>query len=276
MTSVDGTKKFLLGLGDDRVIESVLIPAGDHYTQCISTQVGCPMGCRFCSTGQMGFERNLTSGEIAGQVLGAGNYLKNNNDPLPVSNLVFMGMGEPLLNWGQVKKALEIIRDPEALNFSRRKVTLSTVGIRDALTEFGRSKLALTALSLHAPEQNLRKRLMPAAARYDLSGLIADLEQYPLAPRERITIEYVMLRGVNDSLAHARSLVRILSAVKCKINLLKFNPGPCSDFQCSGTETIDAFQDYLRTKGLTVMLRRSMGADIFAACGQLKADFIGN
>ncbi len=275
-TSIDGTIKFLLSLSDDRLIESVLIPSGDHYTQCLSTQAGCPLGCRFCSTGRMGFERNLTSGEIAGQILSARAFLDEKKDQLPVNNVVFMGMGEPLLNWVQVEKALKIIRASDALNFSRRKVTLSTVGIKDKLIEFGRSNLALTAISLHAPDQNLRKELMPEAARYELEDLIADLESYPLAPRERITIEYVMLRGINDHIAHARELVRLLSRVKCKINLLKFNPDQKSDLESSGEQTIEAFQNFLRSKGVTVMLRKSMGADIFAACGQLKARLDGH
>jgi len=270
-TSVDGTIKFLFSLADGKLMESVLIPAGDHYTQCVSTQVGCPMGCRFCSTGRMGFERNLTSGEIAGQILSARGFLDEKKDPLPLSNLVFMGMGEPLLNWDQVKKALEVIRNPDALNFSRRKITLSSVGVKDKLSELGRSNLALTAISLHAPDQRLRKILMPAAAGYKLDDLIADLESYPLAPRERITIEYIMLKGVNDSINHARELVRVLSRVKYKINLLRFNPDQVSDFESSDEQTIEAFQDFLRSRGATVMLRKSMGADIFAACGQLKA-----
>jgi len=271
LVSTDGTIKFLLGLADNKVIESVIIPAGDHYTQCISTQVGCPLGCLFCSTGKMGFERNLSSGEIAGQVIAARHFLEDYNLPLPLSNLVFMGMGEPLLNWPQVKKALGMIRSPYALNFSRRKVTLSSAGVRDKLDEFGHSKLALTAISLHAPEQSLRKMLMPSAAGYELDDLISCLESFPLAPRERITIEYVMLKGINDTLSHARDLVRILSRVKCKINLLRYNPDHDPSLEPSDDQTIEAFQDLLRSRGFTVMLRKSMGADIFAACGQLKA-----
>lgn len=270
-TSIDGTIKFLLELADHRVIESVLIPAGDHYTQCLSTQVGCPMGCRFCSTGAMGFERNLSSGEVAGQVLAARRHLEDQDIDKPVSNLVFMGMGEPLLNWPQVRKALEIIRSPDALNFSRRKVTLSTVGVPEKIREFADSGLALFALSLHAPRQELRRRIMPGASNYALDELMACLENYPLAPRERITIEYIMLRGENDSIAHARDLVRVLSRVRCKINLLKYNPGPDPVYETSDNDTIEAFQEFLRSRGLTVMLRKSMGADINAACGQLKA-----
>ncbi|MFP4397047.1 MAG: 23S rRNA (adenine(2503)-C(2))-methyltransferase RlmN [Desulfonatronovibrio sp.] len=276
LQSIDGTRKFLLGLYDGKVIESVLIPSSGHYTQCVSTQAGCSLGCLFCSTGKMGFERNLASGEIAGQILAARRFLAENQDPMAVSNVVFMGMGEPLLNWGQVRKALGIIRDPDALNFSRRKVTLSTVGIRKNLEEFGRSATALLAVSLHAPDQELRKKIMPGASRYELDDLIADLESYPLAPRERITIEYVMLKGVNDSLAHAGKLVKKLSRVKCKINLLKYNPGNDPVFEPSDEETIHGFQDFLRSRGLTVMLRKSMGADILAACGQLKARDLDN
>nr|WP_028575629.1 23S rRNA (adenine(2503)-C(2))-methyltransferase RlmN [Desulfonatronovibrio hydrogenovorans] len=270
-TSTDGTVKFLMTMDDEKVVETVLIPAGTHYTQCLSTQVGCPMGCRFCSTGKMGFERNLTCGEIAGQVVSAVRFLKDQGDPLAVSNLVIMGMGEPLLNWTEVQKALNIFRHAQALNFSRRRITLSTVGVRGRLMDFGRSNLALPAISLHAPDQSLRKSLMPGAAEYELGALMDDLKSYPLAPRERITMEYVMLKGVNDSPSQARDLVRLLSGLKCKINLLRYNPGEGAGFKCSSEESIAAFQDYLRSKDFTVMLRKSMGADIHAACGQLKA-----
>ncbi len=268
--STDQTVKFLMRLEDGLEVESVLIPS-DNYTQCVSTQVGCPMACRFCSTGKMGLTRNLTSGEIAGQVLAAENFLDRTRDACRVRNIVLMGMGEPLLNWKQVKKALSIYRHPDALNFSRRKITLSTVGVKENLFRFGQAKLAYLAVSLHAPDQKLRQSVMPAAAKYSLEELLADLEQYPLAPRERITIEYIMLKGINDSLKQAAALSGILSGLKCKINLIKYNPGADSGFAPSEQETVLAFQKFLRSKGYTVMLRKSMGQDIHAACGQLKA-----
>lgn len=269
--SVDQTIKFLMRLEDGLEVESVLIPSDDNYTQCVSTQVGCPMACRFCSTGRMGFARNLTSGEIAGQVLTAENFLDPARDVHRVRNIVLMGMGEPLLNWKEVRKALTVLRHADALNFSRRKITLSTVGVKKNLFQPGLDGLAYLAVSLHAPEQRLRRSIMPAAAEYSLEELLADLERYPLAPRERITIEYIMLKGVNDSLKQAADLSRVLSRLKCKINLIRYNPGSDSGFAPSETDTILAFQEFLRNKGYTVMLRKSMGEDIHAACGQLKA-----
>ncbi|WP_332308247.1 23S rRNA (adenine(2503)-C(2))-methyltransferase RlmN [Desulfonatronovibrio magnus] len=272
--SSDGTIKLLLLLKDGKSVESVLIPAGDHYTQCLSTQVGCALGCQFCSTGTMGFERQMSAGEIAGQVLAARRYLLGSGNLMPVNNLVLMGMGEPLLNWKQVHQALQIFRCPDALNFSRRKITLSTAGVSGGLNKLGQSQLCYLAVSLHAPDQTTRQAIMPGASAHHLDNLIKDMETYPLAPRERITIEYMLLRGVNDSLRQAGELCKILSKVKCKINLLRFNPGVDSSFQSSTEESVEAFQDFLRSKGFTVMLRKSMGADIQAACGQLKADVI--
>ncbi len=270
LTSVDGTVKFLLELSDQEQIESVLIPEKGHYTQCLSTQAGCPMGCIFCSTGRMGFRRNLSSGEIAAQILTARDYLREQGaDPARLRNIVLMGMGEPLLNWEAVRRGLLTITDPLGLGFSRRRATLSTVGIRGRLQEFGRSRLAMLAVSLHAPDQDLRRSLMPGAAAWEIRDLVGALEEYPLDPRERITVEYVMFRGINDSPAQARELVRLLSRVKCKVNLLACNPVEDSSFQPPGLERISDFEQILRSKGLTVTLRRSRGQDIMAACGQL-------
>ncbi len=271
--SIDGTVKLLLGLSDGFCIETVIIPEKDYYTQCISTQVGCPMGCVFCSTGRMGFKRNLTPGEIASQVLVAGRHLEDTGlDSTRLTNVVLMGMGEPLLNWDAVKKAMGMMTDPLGLGISRRRLTLSTVGVRDRLQEFGRSRLGMLAVSLHAPDQELRRKLMPGAATWDIQDLVSALEQYPLAPRERITIEYVLLKDINDSPAQARGLVRLLSRVKCKVNLLACNPGEHEGYQPPQEKTILAFEEVLRSKGLTVTLRKSKGQDISAACGQLAAD----
>jgi len=271
--SIDGTVKLLLGLGDGACIETVIIPEKDYYTQCISTQAGCPMGCVFCSTGRMGFKRNLTPGEIASQVLVAGRHLEDTGlDSTRLTNVVLMGMGEPLLNWDAVKKAMGMMTDPLGLGISRRRLTLSTVGVRGRLQEFGRSRLGMLAVSLHAPDQELRRKLMPGAATWDIKDLVSALEGYPLAPRERITIEYVLLKDINDSPAQARGLVRLLSRVKCKVNLLAYNPGEQEGYQPPPEQTILTFEEVLRSKGLTVTLRKSKGQDISAACGQLIAD----
>ena len=273
--SSDGTVKFLLSLEDEKLIETVLIPEKDHYTLCLSSQVGCALACTFCSTGQMGFKRNMLSHEIAAQILVAQDYLaqaataQKKNTPKHLTNLVFMGMGEPLLNWKEVKKALQIINHPLGLNFSRRKITLSTVGIKGVLQEFGQSKLALLAVSLHAPTQELRQKIMPKAARWDLKELVSVLADYPLPRRERITIEYVLLGGVNDRPEHARQLVRLLSRVKCKINLIAYNPGPNSKYSAPEKKDILKFEQILWSKGMTAILRKSKGQDISAACGQL-------
>jgi len=276
--SSDGTVKFLLSLENEKLIETVLIPEKDHYTLCLSSQVGCALACTFCSTGQMGFKRNMLSHEIAAQILVAQDYLaqaataataQKKNTSKHLTNLVFMGMGEPLLNWKEVKEALQIINHPLGLNFSRRKITLSTVGIKGVLQEFGQSKLALLAVSLHAPTQELRQKIMPKAARWNLKELVSVLADYPLPRRERITIEYVLLGGVNDRPEHAKQLVRLLSRVKCKINLIAYNPGPNSKYRAPEKKDILKFEQILWSRGMTAILRKSKGQDISAACGQL-------
>jgi len=268
--SRDGTVKFLLRLTDGCIIETVLIPEKDHTTLCISSQVGCPLGCTFCSTGRMGFQRNLTPSEILGQVLVARDHLQSTGSPLPLRNIVFMGMGEPLLNWSQVRHSLEIIRDPLGLNVSHRRVTVSTVGVPETLETCARSGLASLAVSLHAPDQSLRAELMPKAARLmTISDLMSVLQSIPLKPRQRITIEYILIKSVNDSVQQAKDLHRLLSGLKCKINLIAFNPGGGIDFQAPAMEDILRFEQVLWDKGQTVILRKSKGQDIHAACGQL-------
>jgi 23S rRNA (adenine2503-C2)-methyltransferase len=268
----DGTIKLLLGLSDGCSVETVLIPEEDHYTQCLSSQVGCSLGCTFCTTGQSGFTRNMTSGEILAQVLVARGYLREREDPLQIRNAVFMGMGEPLLNWPQVERSLRILRDPSALNFSHRRVTLSTVGLPGRLERFGETGLASLAVSLHAPTQEKRERIMPAAAkRYPLPDLVGSLQGFPLRQRQRITVEYVLLGNVNDSPDDARELNRLLSSVRCKVNLICFNPGPGLPYDAPDPQRVLAFEQLLRNKGMTVTLRKSKGTDIAAACGQLSA-----
>lgn len=270
--SEDGTVKLLLELADGQRVECVLIPEKDHTTLCLSTQVGCAMGCAFCSTGTMGFVRNMHWSEIAAQALVARREL--GPDPaLPLRNLVFMGMGEPLANTTNLLAALEVLRDPTAMDFSSRRMTVSTVGLPEGLKRLGESGLASLAVSLHAPTQELRERIMPVAARVPLPELMAALDAYPLKPRERVTYEYILLGGVNDGLAQARDLVRLLGGRKAKVNLIAYNPpgeGE-SPFQAPDPAQVLAFEEFLWKKDVTVTLRKSKGQDIAAACGQLRA-----
>ena len=270
--SADGTIKFLLRMHDGELIETVLIPGEDRYTQCLSTQVGCAMACTFCSTGQMGFTRNLSMGEILGQVLVARRYLAD-HELHQLKNLVFMGMGEPLLNVEEVIKSLEAMKSDKGLYFSHRKVTVSSVGLPAGLNRLAETGLALPAISLHAPTQELRARIMPKAARVDLDELMACLDALPLKPRERITYEYLMLRDVNDGIEHAKQLVKLLGGRKCKVNLIAFNPPPDGSiaYERPDEERMLAFEKYLWDRNITCTIRRSMGQDIGAACGQLKA-----
>lgn len=275
--SSDWTIKFLLKLKDNHILETVLIPEKDHYTQCISSQVGCALGCSFCTTGKMGFLRNLTSGEILAQILIAKEYLFQKDNPLPLRNIVFMGMGEPLLNWPQVKRSLEILRDPLAFNFSYRRTTISTVAIPEKLKEVAATGLASLAVSLHAPNQNLRMKLMPRAASFcSVENLIKILKNLPLRSRQKITMEYVLIKNVNDGLKEAKELNKLLSFLPCKINLIPFNPGPEVFYEPSPPERIAAFEHYLRKKHKTVTVRKSKGLDIDAACGQLKGKYTQN
>ncbi|SMP51760.1 23S rRNA m(2)A-2503 methyltransferase [Desulfonatronum zhilinae] len=278
--SRDGTTKFLLALADGQHIETVLIPEKDHFTLCLSTQVGCALGCTFCATGRMGLVRNLTMAEILGQILVAREHVagltqgqpQDQTQGLALRNLVFMGMGEPLLNWENLRRALESLHHPLGLDFSKRRITVSTVGVPGMLSEFGASGLASLAVSLHAPTQDLRARIMPRAARFVLDDLIAELAAYPLQPRQKITIEYVLLGGVNDDLGHARELVRLLNKVKAKVNLIPFHPSPELPYAAPDMNRVLAFENLLKSKGLPATLRKSKGQDISAACGQLRAD----
>lgn len=270
--SADGTIKLLLRLHDGATVETVLIPDKGRYTQCLSCQIGCPMGCTFCSTGLMGFVRNMSGGEIAAQVLVARDLLRAQGLAHDIKNLVYMGMGEPLLNWEHVRTSLHILSHPEGLEFSRRRITLSTCAIKGRLDVFSAEGLALPAISLHAPTQEIRAALMPKAAAWPIDELVQALQEFALRPRERVTIEYILIRGVNDSPAHARQLVRLLSHLKCKINLIAYNPGPGIAYAAPLPEDVQAFEDVLRNKGFTATLRKSKGQDIAAACGQLKTE----
>ncbi len=271
--SADGTIRYLLRLGDGRTIESVLMPESGRYTICISTQVGCPVDCKFCLTALLGLERNLTAGEIVGQVLVVGR--RNGLLARPVSqpvrlNVVMMGMGETLLNLEAVLKATRLLVDPEGLGLSPRRITVSTSGITPRMAEMGQAEpRPRLAVSLNASSQEMREQLMPITRKYRLAELLEACRSYPLRPWERLSFEYVLLGGVNDSEEDARRVVRLLARLKCKVNLIAFNPGPGVDFQTPDPERVAAFQQILR-RSFPCFIRKPRGRDIFAACGQLK------
>jgi 23S rRNA (adenine2503-C2)-methyltransferase len=264
----DGTRKYLFRLCDGNFIESVLIPDESRCTLCISSQVGCALGCRFCLTGSMGFKRNLNTAEIVDQVC---QVQRDNGSRSRITSIVFMGMGEPLANYDAVLRALHIITDPNGLAFSHRRVTLSTVGLVPQLRRLGRESPVNLAISLHATDDRLRTELMPVNATYPLAQLMDACREYPLPPRKRITFEYILLDGKNDSPKQARELVRILHGVRAKVNLIPFNPHPGSPFGTPGDDRILAFQEVLQKALLTAIIRKSRGNEISAACGQLAA-----
>jgi 23S rRNA (adenine2503-C2)-methyltransferase len=265
--SIDGTRKFVLQLNDGKRIESVFIPDTPSMTFCISTQVGCAMACGFCLTGKMGLVRHLTAGEIAGQVriLAAATNLLD----VPF-NIVLMGMGEPLHNYDNTMKALRMLHTEHGLAISPRRVTLSTVGIVPGLEKLAREPLMPNlAVSLHATTEEQRTMLVPPNRKYPLSEIIDTCKRFPLKNRSRITFEYVMLAGVNDSPDDARRLVKLLSGIKAKVNLIPLNPAPGIPFERPSDERIDRFAQILADRHLTVSVRKSRGRDIRAACGQL-------
>jgi 23S rRNA (adenine2503-C2)-methyltransferase len=243
-----------------------------RMTQCVSTQVGCAMACSFCSTGKLGFKRNMTMGEILGQVQVARRYVNDTRPEHPIiRNLVYMGMGEPLLNFGNVMDSLRTLQHPKGLAFSPRRITVSTCGIEKGMREFGDSGLAFLAVSLHAPNQALREQLMPRAAHWHLDDLISALESYPLKTRERITLEYLVIAGLNDQPEHVKQLARICSRLKAKLNLIPYNPTPGTPYQAPTPEELLRFEKALWAKDITAIVRKSKGQDIEAACGQLRA-----
>ncbi|WP_449245361.1 23S rRNA (adenine(2503)-C(2))-methyltransferase RlmN [Desulfobacca acetoxidans] len=267
--SADGSEKFSFGLSDGEVIESVLITENDHYTLCLSSQVGCAQGCRFCLTGRRGLTRNLSPAEIINQVLAARSLVGKRQ---AISNLVFMGMGEPLDNFANLVKALTIILAPWGLNFSYRRVTVSTVGLAHLIPALGQAIRVNLAVSLNAPNDALRSQLMPVNRKYPLAQIIEACRAFPLPPHRRITFCYVLLQGINDTPSHARELSRLLQGLRAKINLIPFNPDPCLPFKRPTPEAVLAFQDILIQKHYTTLIRESRGADISAACGQLAGE----
>jgi 23S rRNA (adenine2503-C2)-methyltransferase len=267
LRSVDGTRKFVLELADARRIEAVFIPDTPAMTFCISTQVGCAMGCGFCLTGKMGLVRNLTAGEIAGQVRVLAVATGMLDHPF---NIVLMGMGEPLHNYDETMKALRMLHDEHGLAVSPRRVTLSTVGIVPALQRLAHEPLMPNlAVSLHATTDEQRSELVPPNRKYPLADILEACRRFPLKKRSRITFEYVLLAGVNDSPEDARRLARLLSGIKAKVNLIPLNPAPGIPYERPSDERVDRFAQILADRYLTVSVRKSRGQDIRAACGQL-------
>jgi 23S rRNA (adenine2503-C2)-methyltransferase len=269
--SDDGTRKFLLEVGPGNHVETVFIPEGDRGTLCVSTQVGCALECSFCSTGRQGFNRNLTTAEILGQLWWANKAL--GRDPKGerlISNVVLMGMGEPLLNFDNTVTAISVMLDDHAYGLSRRRVTVSTSGIVPALDRLREQMPVALAVSLHAPDDALRDQLVPINRKYPLAELLAACRRYlERAPRDFITFEYVMLDGVNDRPAHAEALIEIARQVPCKFNLIPFNPFPDSGYRRSPPDRVRAFAKRLMDAGLITTTRKTRGDDIDAACGQL-------
>ena len=266
----DGTRKWLLKVDERNAVEAVFIPETNRGTLCVSSQAGCVLDCAFCSTGKQGFNRNLSTAEIIGQLWLANRLLGGER---PVSNVVMMGMGEPLLNLDNVIPALRLMLDDNAYGLSRRRVTVSTSGVIPGMDRLRDECPVALAVSLHAPNDRLRDRLVPVNRRYPLRELIAACNRYlEKAPRDFITFEYVMLDGVNDSDANARELAAIAREVRCKYNLIPFNPFPRSGFERSPDERIRSFAQVLQRAGLTVTTRKTRGDEIDAACGQLAGD----
>ena len=269
VSSADGTVRYLLRFADGKSVEAVFLPESDRDTLCLSTQVGCPVDCKFCLTALMGLERNLTAGEIVGQVLILTREHNLDAHVRPL-NVVMMGMGEPLLNLDAVMKATQLLADPDGIGIPQRRITVSTSGITPRIAEFGsyavRGKLAV---SLNASNEDQRIALMPITAKYRLGDLLKACRRYPLRPWERLTFEYVLLRGVNDSQRDARNVLRLLSELKCTVNLIAFNPGSDLPYETPDDVRVEAFREIVR-RGIPCFVRKPRGREIFAACGQLK------
>ena len=278
LLSSDGTRKWLLRFEDGQEAEAVFIPEEDRGTLCISSQVGCTLTCTFCHTGTQKLVRNLTPAEIVGQVMIARDTLGEWPSPPDgrlLTNIVLMGMGEPLYNFDYVKQAMKIVMDPEGLSLSRRRITLSTSGVVPMIEKCGEEIGVNLAISLHAVRDEVRNKLVPLNKKYNIAELLEACRNYPGSSNaRRITFEYVMLKGVNDSLDDARELVRLLEGVPAKINLIPFNPWPGAPYECSDWEHIEAFSDVVYGAGYSSPIRTPRGRDIMAACGQLKSESV--
>ncbi|MBC3766236.1 bifunctional tRNA (adenosine(37)-C2)-methyltransferase TrmG/ribosomal RNA large subunit methyltransferase RlmN [Neptunicella marina] len=275
----DGTIKFALRLDGGQEVETVWIPESDRATLCVSSQVGCALECTFCSTAQQGFNRNLSVAEIIGQVWRVAKAigLSKDTSKRPITNVVMMGMGEPLLNMKNVVPAMDIMLDDFGFGLSKRRVTLSTSGVVPALDMLGDQIDVALAISLHAPTNELRDEIVPINKKYPIEEFLAGVRRYLAksnANQGKVTVEYVMLNGINDSMDQAHQLAKVLKETPCKINLIPFNPYPGSPYTCSSNSRIDRFSKVLMEYGLTVVVRKTRGDDIDAACGQLVGDVV--
>jgi 23S rRNA (adenine2503-C2)-methyltransferase len=267
-TSRDGTTKLLLDLYDTCQVETVLIPSEKRTTACVSTQAGCAIGCKFCASGLGGLQRNISSGEILEQLL----HLRQVTGT-PATNVVFMGMGEPLANYDATVAAVRAIIDPDRFGISARRVTISTIGLPDAIRRLANEDLAITlAISLHAPTDELRKEIIPSASKHSINEILTAAGEFYLARKREITLEYVLLAGVNDAAHHAKNLGRLARRLRCNVNLIRYNPVKSLPFAPSSREATEAFINELRETGTNATLRTSRGADIAAACGQLRGN----
>lgn len=264
LDSQDKSSKFLLKLTDGQLIESVLMPTEGRVTLCISSQVGCRMGCTFCQTGKLGLGRNLSSGEILAQI-----FLTQPYSLQKITNIVFMGMGEPLDNFDEVIKATRAMLDPTLLGLSKHKVTISTSGLIPEIERLGKELPVSLAISFHTPFDHERSEIMPVNRKYPLPELKKALLEYPISTRHGITFEYVMIEGKNDSLAHAKALVSFLHGLKAKVNLIPMNPHPGNSMKASSLSQLQVFQAYLEERSISAPIRFSRGQDVSAACGQL-------
>ena len=269
--SSDGTIKWLLKVDKNNSVETVFIPEENRGTLCVSSQVGCPLDCRFCATAQQGFNRNLSTAEIIGQVWIAAKELGHHPEHnRRITNVVMMGMGEPLLNFDNAVNAMRIMLDDNAYGLARRRVTLSTAGHVPGVDQLRQILPVSLAVSLHAPNDELRDQIVPINKKYPIAELLDACKRYAaINPHDMITFEYVMLNGVNDSLNHAKQLISVLNDVPAKVNLIPFNPFPGAQYTCSKSQTIDAFRQRLQQAGIVTVTRKTRGDDIAAACGQL-------
>ena len=260
--SADGTKKYLFPAGIGRTIETAYIPDRDRHTLCVSTQVGCKMGCLFCMTGRQGFHGQLTAGEILNQVVSVPEGPR-------LTNIVYMGMGEPLDNLEEVLKSLEILTAPWGFAWSPRRITVSTIGLLPAMKTFLERSQAHLAISLHSPFDKEREELMPVQRKHPIREILDFVKQYDWHGQRRISFEYILFKGLNDTPAHVKELARLLNGLKCRINLIRFHEIPGSDLRSPSTRELEAFRDQLKAKGIMTTIRRSRGQDIDAACGLL-------
>ncbi len=261
-SSIDGTKKYLYPTQTSNFIEAAYIPDADRATLCVSTQIGCKMGCLFCMTGKQGFQGNLSAGEIINQIQSLPEFEK-------LTNIVYMGMGEPLDNVEAVLNSIEIMTSDKGYGWSPKRITVSTIGIIPAMISFLEKSQAHLAVSLHSPFDSERQEIMPIQSVYPITEVIAEIKRWDLGRQRRISFEYIMFNNVNDTARHANELVRLLSGIKCRINLIRFHPIPNTPLEGTPMEGIVDFQNKLKAKGLTVTIRASRGEDIFAACGLL-------